>query len=470
MAFSIKSPLVHQMHTGMQKKKKAPIQNDIDRINRNEWSRYIIALLFISAAFLLVGCLLDVNDNIKHSFWYVVSLFHIKHRLLFFASALVNALDDIYNLVISYNAILAAAVILFYSVMDNRKEGIPHRRIMSFAFGSKSIPTLFMVSMMLVPVGYVLNLLSLHYLSFIILVIVFIYQIVIICAVLLSTSYSYCLACIIEMEKLQFDYILRYHNEIKEKGIYVQTIFTRYIDIAMLSNELISDKMDLVRHILDIPLARTDWQSVSVATLYHFYYDNLEKTFSFFMGSHVSDVNILLDVLCEFVDRWKKESIDSIVVGEQDRDTGMIAQVLAVLSAFWNVTLVNHVEGAELFNITLLNKVEKRYGEAMTLYFLAQEFVIRRDESAVQIKYPDYIRNLRNWKYDEDRDIGFCYTFWEIWSEGTPLQEISQIYLYNALDTLSGAQSRSLPISFIMQMKNILGESEDEDALDPIQQ
>ena len=50
------------------------------------------------------------------------------------------------------------------------------------------------------------------------------------------------------------------------------------------------------------------------------------------------------------------------------------------------------------------------------------------------------------------------------------MQEISQIYLYNALDTLSGAQSRSLPISFIMQMKNILGESEDEDALDPIQQ
>ena len=159
-------------------------ERDIDRINSNEWTRSILVLIFSGGMLLVLGWLLDMNDRVNGIFWKVLAFFHINDEMHFVILILTNVLDNIYNLIISYNAILAAAVILFYSVMDNRKEGIPHRRIMSFAFGSKSVPALFLISLILVPVGFIMNKYSLYYISTLALIIVFIYQMVIICAVL----------------------------------------------------------------------------------------------------------------------------------------------------------------------------------------------------------------------------------------------------------------------------------------------
>lgn len=76
--------LVQRMHIWLLKKKKDPIQKDIDRINRNEWSGYTFALLFISVVFLIVGYLLDVNGDVNRSFWNVAAFFNLKKRTAVF--------------------------------------------------------------------------------------------------------------------------------------------------------------------------------------------------------------------------------------------------------------------------------------------------------------------------------------------------------------------------------------------------
>ena len=56
---------------------------------------------------------------------------------------------------LAYAQILAMAVVFYYTIMDQISEGIPHRRIMSVAFGSRTAPVMFVLFLVMVPLNII---------------------------------------------------------------------------------------------------------------------------------------------------------------------------------------------------------------------------------------------------------------------------------------------------------------------------
>lgn len=89
---------------------------------------------------------------------------------------------------INYTAILESAVIFFYGVSDNKRIGVPFRTIISYSFGSYSIPVLFVLSLVLTLLINYVGQTGYLFLQGMIIIYILVLQLAVIVGILISTS------------------------------------------------------------------------------------------------------------------------------------------------------------------------------------------------------------------------------------------------------------------------------------------
>lgn len=107
-------------------------------------------------------------------------------------SNLWQASEIVSDIVIAYSAMLSTIVVFYYSVIENKRLGIPYRRFISYTIGSRTIPILFTVTLLLTIVMAVIRYIPLKHTMFACAAYILLVQTFAIIEILLSTSYEHC--------------------------------------------------------------------------------------------------------------------------------------------------------------------------------------------------------------------------------------------------------------------------------------
>lgn len=243
--------------------------------------------------------------------------------------------EGLYDIISVMNTILAAIVIFFYSTQDNCKVGIPHRAIMLYTFGSYTVPVVFFVELIMQPVILVADFLAIHTVEFVMIVMDFVLQILLVSFILLATSYHYCMYAIFNVEIRQF-LLLSQLNRKPENIKSLWSYLIKYMKYVVESNELSIERTDLFRKLLRVPFYKKEqsmyeyWFKKSAENLiyndefsedkrwelYCFYYNNLLPVFEYLSGEDKAEErNIYYLILYEFLDDLKKIYADKFPDG-----------------------------------------------------------------------------------------------------------------------------------------------------------
>lgn len=144
----------------MKQKNNIAINKDLKSATRQIVDVKIILYLFAALVVMTSAFVMDLNQEAKIRIYEKIGSCLTKIAPSFRVLAwelkdkLSDSLEQLFNIIITLDTILAAAVVFFYSVQDSRKEGIPHRTIMAYTFGSFTVPILFIVIMFILPFNF----------------------------------------------------------------------------------------------------------------------------------------------------------------------------------------------------------------------------------------------------------------------------------------------------------------------------
>lgn len=194
-------------------------ESNVYAVNHKYLSKKLWVILFATLGCFVFVLGLDVLNGtlcgmIKSYIWGIGSLEHAK-------DILISAMDDFGSLAITVNAVLAAAVIFFYSVQDNRKEGLPRRTILDYSFGSSAIQIWFIICLFLLPVNLFCNSFGLQITAFLGICVSYFYQCVSLILIFLSTSHGFSVVVLCRSEIRQFNK-LKETDYFKENGKYIR--------------------------------------------------------------------------------------------------------------------------------------------------------------------------------------------------------------------------------------------------------
>ncbi|MCD8291001.1 MAG: hypothetical protein LUC91_05815 [Prevotella sp.] len=205
---------------------------------RKKLNLKIILIPVAIAALILIGCfLVEINEDKCTVFGNIIQ-------------GMDKVLKDSQDLLLTMDTILAAVIVFFYGIMDNRKHGIPQRTILSYTFGPFTIPIFFLLDLVMLPVIYIgqssfrsLTLMGLILCTYFI-------QALIIIMILLSTSFKYSANAVCNTEIRQFGYLR--HCRITDKE-YLWTYILHHMEEVVAGEELTADKMYMFRKLLGVP-------------------------------------------------------------------------------------------------------------------------------------------------------------------------------------------------------------------------
>lgn len=470
-------------------KKKIRNEQDIQNIVYRNYSNKILILMIIMSIVIGRAVALDCNIGCKVQFYTCIENWlggsDSKGWELFLEvkRCLAAGLMDLRDLILTVNTILAAVVILFYSVQDNRKEGIPHRVILSYTFGRFTIPIIFVMTMLLLPLDYLFCLSSMKISAFIGIVSSYALQMIIIVLILLTTSHKYSIHAITNSEIRQFRNLVeldknrvivessRHYNE-----QYLWTYLLHHMEQVIKSEELITDKMELIRRLLKVPYYKKERcllrkerftykenaTEAEIRRTYEFYYKNLIPVLEYLNGNKKSEErNKVYQLIYKFLE-------ELATVYEKRKSQAMY---LTTVSAIMNAVLMANAEEAEgvcnyIFNECIQD--ENIGNMQMKLYVLFQEMLYRVNNRAIRLdnlkrnKYFITVGRLGEDMTEKEEDV--LVKYWEIWiQELTVSKDFSNRCLRNALETLQGHCSDSIPIFYICtyqrQMRRCLDEN-----------
>ena len=387
-----------------------------------------------------------------------------------------TGMGELCGFVVTSHTVLAASVIFFYSVMDNRKEGIPHRTIMAYSFGSLTIPILFIESALGVIVAFFSLRMSWFYLTMTAVIDILVIQFICIGLILLSTSYHYVIHAICNVEIRQFEYISKIKDSRKEQMAWIYLM--RHMEQAIKSNELMGDKMVLLQKLLYVPFYEKERRfgkfyiySKKLHTIddpskvYSYYYNNLLPIFFYLKSSENSEERIkIYQIIYELIlcvdSSYQEQTADT--EKEVNRSYNNLLNLcqlnyLATTSAIINAVLYSNVKESEVVCNSVLSRCirTKTIKQLqINLYFLYQELLYRINKKAIKLKDINGIaENLQIKVNDEDMKI--YSTIWEYWCKDISLSQYRKyLYLDNALSTLKGETTLSEPINYIISMIN----------------
>lgn len=479
------------------------VVNKIRRIAKSGWGNIFCFLSFSLILLKLVFCL---EKNMEFRIWvydFLEQLIKEKGIRIFktWRDTLNVVGEDVLN---EMEGILGGIVAFFYSVQDSRKDGIPYRTILAYGFGSYTVPVLFFYTWILFLGATYARISSLQTLESMFVFQILVFQALIIIFILLSTAYKYSIHVIGNAEIRQFRILTKDANRrkkqksrISEKAennpLYVWTHLLHHLEQVVLSDELISDKMILIRRIIGTPyykgpttlftkafgrmrnigskqnkykikLYKKRFRSNNLEKVYEFYFENVLTIFEFLDGNEEKQLlNGIFLVLYEFMEELTQKYREIKINEKKDKRKEKIRKCyLITLSGIMNGVMVSNTENAEMFCHYILNNIMTEGEERklqLHLYFLFQEYLYRIKKEAIKIDNLAHIDGLEEWTVIKNRKL--YEEFWIIWMKFTSINtEYGYQYLLGAMNTLLDTGVDSSTIMYIKStIKRIQEES-----------
>lgn len=439
------------------------------------WGFFLIVFFFVFGAFavkldrsqdfrcwmkeLIRSCKIIYNFMIKHKFF---------DKTLDLMQQINRHMGTICTTVTTFSTIITAAVIFYYSVQDNKKVGIPHRRILIYIFGAFFLPVLFVISLANVLVIDFAWCIGYKYTAYYGIVMEYIIIFHIILAILFSTSFKFSLGAICYAEHKQFTELCRYgKNKLKNVTNQKRENILHHMEQAVISSELISDKMELIERLLKIPFTGCGLiqafhgnpkvlfleQNMDVELIYYFYHENIYSSLVY-LGKNgnkmererlYNSIYRFLVILTETFNSCYEKADDSRQKFRQEET------YLITISAFINAVQYSKVDEAEDFCINVINGiVNMDYRKEVVLYYVIyQEFLYHVQADAIKLSKIEKIGCMKSsWK--QEIDLRRCLKFWDIWSSAVSLGDRNRVsYLMDAVTTMQNNLGRSVIITYI---------------------
>ena len=226
----------------------------ISKIQKKGWC-YILIVTIIEIIMILISVIYDTNggkiNDIYHWGWCLINKFS-KSKVINICNIenVIKCLDEFCNMVVTYNTILTAAVIFFYSTLENKRGGIAQRTIIAYGYGSKVIPALFFETLVATPFIYIVKGMNLYLTTWVLLFYTFWLQLTIIYIILISASFAGCIRIICYVELKQYEE-MKINND-----KYIWIYLSRHLERAIKSDELVNDKLRFVRAIIWTPFKK----------------------------------------------------------------------------------------------------------------------------------------------------------------------------------------------------------------------
>ena len=351
-----------------------------------------------------------------------------------FMNAAVESYGDYSSFAITCAGICTAVVVLFYSLIDSKSFGIPHRTIVHYFFGSMTIPVVFAFCLVKLPVLKFLGYLNLNVMGSLLATWCIVQQIALIFFTTLSTSYRFCIRVICWEEMWQY----RKQRELDEHTLkYFDAWKTPHVSCAMISTDLFRDKCRLLKEILWVPveyceknasdfLNGTAWER-ECEYMFDYYYGHVYGAMEAVSESGDKEnrdkiYTILYEFLVTFyreVSGWNEDFPETD--GEYQANLRY-----SVTSAIMYAILVS--EGGERIGacIYILNSIvedAKQRNRQMVLYFLMLHILwISGEEPKILSQNAEYIEGFDEWNL-KTKDKDFYRKLWRMMTRKTTIRE-----------------------------------------------
>lgn len=467
-------------------------------INKRVLVYLIVGFFCVCIAFVIDICKGSIYEAIREVLGeesdFYAALKEIKQKLLIHR-------DKYCNLVMTLNTILAAAVIFYYSIQDNRRGGIPHRAILAYTFGSFTIPVLFVITLIMLPFYYVAFSFELDWTGYISLLFTYIIQMMIVIFILASTSYQYSVYAITNVEIRQFQALNEFEKIKQRRGEDRGSMFNRnaeqnsffswtylehHLEQVTVSEEMAVDKLLIARRILRVPYyhgeikLRGELLETTIAhrliskffssceikmspeglktnnskKVYEFYYGNLLAVFKHIEQPEKLEYrNKMYLILYEFLEELTELYDNNELKAAQSEESKKNYEM--TVAGIVNAVLACNAEESEAFCNYVFNNIVSRdvWNTQISLYFLFQEYLYRTNSDAVRLENIECIEGVEKWINSITEDESLYRSFWDIWMEYTTiLPDNSYCYYDEAIQVFTGRGSITDPVSYIMRI------------------
>lgn len=407
---------------------------------------------------------IDIKEHTKQflkSILVRVTYFDIIAELRHIDNYFFMHINKIRDGLVTLSTILTAAVVFFYSVQDNKKVGVPHRRIMAYTIGTFTIPLLYISSLTITIWQYTIPENELKYTLYSSLAIGYIFQFIIIITIIRLTSFHFGAKAIYKAEKKQYKKL----EKMPQRDQRRENVLL-HMEQVIISDEIFSDKVQIINIIFRSPYYNAAKRTVyrrkinlekkNTDLLYFFYYQNVTAGLSYLVNKSKSeDRKRIYNVICEFLDELKEAFSNTIKkIGESNKEKKekIKDNYMITISAFINAVLYSKTPESNGFCRDLIeNHTEESItSEVIAHTILYQEILYRANRSALTQENIQMIKNIKPNDLINSINIDRCELFWDIWASTTIMRpEDSKIYKIDAIANLFTSYGKSSIISFI---------------------
>lgn len=396
-----------------------------------------------------IGCAIKVDLSLKErkeligwEYWP-----EIRYKLW-------QASEMVCDVVIAYSTMLAAVVIFYYSVTENKRLGVPYRRLIAYTVGSLTIPVLFVVTLILTVFMVIFHHMTWKHAMYVCAIYILLLQTGMIVEILRSTSYDYGKRVICREERKGYSKKVKLEENYSMKRVY----FTGHLEQAIHSEEIIQDKKELLEEFLRIPFQtkkgklslRNFRQKVfagkeELEKIYQFYFFNISSAFQNLNGR---EKEIEWNELCLSIGGFLKELWECLEEVVSSTQSGKAEEVNVVyhmvLSGIMNGMVYSEEDSVifcdHIFSEYIPNELSTLQ---LCLYVLFQEVMHMFDEKPRQRQLR--IKKLAEWEFIKtDKEILICANFWDIWLGMFNIPLVSKMkHFKTAMQTMIGRGNES---------------------------
>lgn len=364
-----------------------------------------------------------------------------------------QASEKMCDVIVTYSTMLVAIVVLFYSMIDNKRLGVPYRRLISYTVGSRTIPILFMATLLLTVFMKMACCISMKYTVCVCMGYILMIQVFVIIEILVSTSYQHCKRAICRIERRRY---LK-GVDLKAKFNTEWAYFFCHLERAVHSEEFIPDKTEFLTEFLWIPFCRCTGKFNEMANderkitekenlerVYHFYFVNILSAFQDFGGEarHL-ERNQLYTCIADFVSQLSDMNCNHIA---NDRKMQNVYHMM--VSGILNGLMASNVEDSieicsYILSSCIIDATARK--KQLSLFMLFQQVLSMIDIQKVQRQIK--IKGIREWDIIEMQDVDFYAVFWDIWTEMYDFSFVQKVQNFEAaMQTMTGRRNASAPI------------------------
>lgn len=364
------------------------------------------------------------------------------------------------NSLITFAAITAGVVVMFYSLIDTKSFGIPHRTIMCYFVGSFTIPVLFGLLMLNLPIVYFFD--CGKYPAFVCVMTIYsmIQQYLILFLVILSTSCSFNIVMITSEEKWQYRY--KKNLEGSDKRYYSAWENTHAM-YAMDSDDLFADRIRLVRKLLNVPLwhikkyhrkvyAENRW-SWECENIFEYYYEQASGVFAK-LDQEAKEREKFYQILYVFLEDVQRDRKLKNIVENPNYEPQYMDLMHVICGALMYAAFVNDTREIRGF-ISYIVHENFAEGEArrkqLIFYFLMIVFQKWTNEKKLTTDDLKLLVESGDWKIEKE-DAVYCRRCWNLLVKTTSLrQDEAEKYYSRVINTYMGAGD-NLPIVKLLEI------------------